>query len=102
MVVDYWKNAIYSFLDRSFSDLLYSATTHPAMLSYLDNIYNIGENSPKGKQCTSSDCVVGLNDNLGRELMELHTVSPARGYTETDIHEAAKVLTGWSEHPLVS
>lgn len=95
LIGDYWDNVITSGLDGSFADLLYSATKHPAMLTYLDNIYNIGGNSPKARECSQADCVIGLNDNLGRELMELHSVSPARGYSETDINEAAKVLAGW-------
>lgn len=95
LVGDYWENAIYAFLDGSFSDLLYSVTTHPAMLSYLDNVYNVGEGSEHAIGCAGGKCFSGLNDNLARELMELHTVSPARGYTETDIHQAAKVLAGW-------
>ena len=41
------------------------------------------------------DCQAGLNDNLGRELLELHTVSVAAGYTEEDIKAAANVLAGW-------
>jgi uncharacterized protein (DUF1800 family) len=95
LISDFWDNAIDANLDGTFENLLYRATTHPAMLTYLDNIYNIGPNSPKARECTSADCVVGLNDNLARELLELHTVSPARGYSENDIHEAAKVLCGW-------
>lgn len=95
LIGDYWKSAIYDRLDGRFGDLLHAATTHPAMVTYLDNIYNIGTRSPKAAQCTGADCVVGINDNLGRELLELHSLSPARGYTEADIHEAARVLAGW-------
>ena len=43
----------------------------------------------------NSKIQIGLNDNLARELMELHTISPAAGYTEADIREAAKILSGW-------
>lgn len=99
LISDYWENVMLSGLDGTFSDLLYNAITHPAMLTYLDNIYNIGPNSPKAKKCGSkagtSSCVVGLNDNLGRELLELHTVSPVAGYSEGDITNCAKVLAGW-------
>ena len=99
LISDYWEQVILKGLDGSFADLLYDAITHPAMLTYLDNIYNIGPNSPKAKSCGSSagqaSCVVGLNDNLGRELLELHTVSPAVGYTEQDITDCAKILAGW-------
>ena len=86
-------------LDGTFSDLLYNAITHPAMLTYLDNIYNIGPNSTEAEGCGSNasqaSCGVGLNDNLARELLELHTVSPAAAYTEQDITNCAKVLAGW-------
>ena len=99
LISDYWENVMLSGLDGTFSDLLYNAITHPAMLTYLDNIYNIGPNSPKAQKCGSkagtSSCVVGLNDNLGRELLELHTVSPLAGYSEGDITNCAKVLAGW-------
>ena len=67
------------------------------MLTYLDNIYSVGENSPKAQNArrNNSKIQIGLNDNLARELMELHTISPAAGYTEVDIREAAKILSGW-------
>lgn len=93
---DFW-NVIYASLDGSFNDMLYRVTSHPAMLTYLDNIYNVGVNSPKGRTCNAADCVVGFNDNLARELMELHTVSPARRYTEADIRGGAMVLSGWGD-----
>lgn len=83
--------AIYAKLNGSFSDMLYAVETHPAMLTYLDNIYNIGEKSRRNRKC---NCV-GLNDNLARETMELHSVSPQRGYEEEDIRNAAKVFAGW-------
>ena len=81
----------------SFADLAYRATKHPAMLTYLDNIYSVGENSPKAQNArrNNSKIQIGLNDNLARELMELHTISPAAGYTEVDIREAAKIPSGW-------
>lgn len=96
LIGDYWE-AIYAQLDGSFADLLYRVTSHPAMLTYLDNIYNIGYHSEKAKGCDFDGCVIGLNDNLARELMELHTVSPARGYSESDIHNGAMVLAGWGD-----
>ena len=99
LISNYWETVMLDGLDGTFSDLLYNAITHPAMLTYLDNIHNIGPNSPKARHCGSragsSSCVVGLNDNLGRELLELHTVSPVAAYSEEDITNCAKVLAGW-------
>ena len=99
LISNYWETVMLNGIDGTFSDLLYNAITHPAMLTYLDNIYNIGPNSPEARKCESeagaSSCVFGLNDNLGRELLELHTVSPAAGYSEKDITNCAKVLAGW-------
>ena len=88
--------AILARLDGNFADMLYGVTTHPGMLTYLDNVWSAGEKSDKVKSCRRRpDCQAGLNDNLGRELLELHTVSPAAGYSEDDIRGAAKVLAGW-------
>lgn len=98
LIGHYFDEAIYARLSGSFDEMLYGITSHPAMLTYLDNIYNIGENSRKAKNCggrSTQGCTFGLNDNLARELMELHTVSPTRQYTEDDIHNAAKILAGW-------
>jgi len=86
-------------LNGNFSHMLYKIISHPAMLIYLDNIYSIGESSSRARQMRANGQLAGLNDNLGRELLELHTVSPSAKYTETDIKNAAKVLAGWSlEH----
>ena len=92
MMMNHYEEAIFGTLTDSFGDMLYASTTHLAMLSYLDNIDNRGENSRHAQQC---DCFAGINDNLGRELLELHSVSPARGYTEDDVRGAARILAGW-------
>lgn len=73
-----------------FSDLCFAATTHSAMLSFLNNSMSIGPNSLGGNSGQRS-----LNENLGRELLELHTVGLKAGYTQADVTEMAKVLTGW-------
>ena len=96
---DYWETVVYGGIYHKFKDLLYSCVTHPAMLDYLDNIENVGERSQSAKWCKESgDCEVGLNDNLAREILELHTVTPERGYSEYDIKNGAKVLAGWGSH----
>lgn len=88
--------AIITNLNGDFANMLYKITTHPGMLTYLDNIWSAGESSQHTKSCRKNpDCQAGLNDNLGRELLELHTMSPAAGYTETDIRNTARVLAGW-------
>lgn len=82
-------------LDGNFSDLLYGMTTHPGMLEYLDNVFSAGERSNQVKWSRKNGNQAGLNDNLGRELLELHTVSVEAGYTEDDVRAAARVLAGW-------
>lgn len=93
LIGHYIENAIDGSILGSFDELLYKVTTHPAMLIYLDNVFNIGPRSKKAKECRN--CQVGLNDNLGRELLELHTLSPIAGYTESDINGIARILAGW-------
>jgi uncharacterized protein (DUF1800 family) len=61
------------------------------MLRYLNNAGSVGPDSPAGQRGKR-----GLNENLARECLELHTVSPAAGYTQADVTSFAKVLTGWS------
>ena len=73
-----------------FADLLVAATRHPAMLFYLDNAASIGPGSQAGRRSQR-----GLNENLAREILELHSVTPAAGYTQQDVTEFAKILTGW-------
>ena len=74
-----------------FRNMLRETYNHPAMIAYLDNDNSIGPNSRRGQ-----DWGVGLNENLARELMELHTVGSGGGYTEADVTALAKILTGWS------
>jgi uncharacterized protein (DUF1800 family) len=74
-----------------FSDMLVGVIRHPAMLSFLDNADSIGPNSQIGQ-----DWGAGFNENLARELLELHTVGSGGGYTEGDVANFARILTGWS------
>lgn len=92
---DFIYRVIHGNLNSSFDQLLYEVTTHIGMLDYLDNADSVGEKSKAFYAAKTRGKTVGLNDNLGRELLELHTVSLARGYTEKDIRGAAKVLAGW-------
>ncbi len=73
-----------------FEDMLLSAEKHPAMLLYLDNQQSIGPNSRGGQRQQK-----GLNENLAREIMELHTLGVDGGYTQEDVTSLARILTGW-------
>ncbi|MGH6871292.1 MAG: DUF1800 domain-containing protein [Rhizomicrobium sp.] len=85
------REAIRPNIAGKFEDMLLAATRHPAMQLYLDNAQNIGPESLAGKFTGK-----GLNENLGRELMELHTLGVDGGYTQADVIALAKLLTGWS------
>ena len=76
-----------------FSALLYAAETHPAMILYLDNQNSIGPGAPKPKFAGRNR---GFNENLAREILELHTLGVGSGYTQADVTELARILTGWS------
>jgi uncharacterized protein (DUF1800 family) len=84
------REAIRPNITGKFEDLVLAATRHPAMLTYLNNAKSIGPDSMAGKQRGK-----GLNENLGRELMELHTLGVDGGYTQADVIALAKILTGW-------
>ena len=88
---DFVRTAIRPNVTGRFGDMLLAVMRHPAMLLYLDNAGSVGPNSPVGARTGK-----GLNENLARECMELHTVSPASGYTQADVTSFARVITGWS------
>jgi uncharacterized protein (DUF1800 family) len=75
-----------------FFDLLVATAQSPAMLMYLDNWLSMGPHS----QAAGKNGQNGLNENYGREVMELHTLGVNGGYTQTDVTELARVLTGWT------
>ncbi len=87
----YLREAIRPHVTGRFADMLLAVMTHPAMLFYLDNAHSVGPDSPAGRRRH-----LGLNENLARECLELHTVTPAAGYTQADVTAFAAVLTGWS------
>jgi uncharacterized protein (DUF1800 family) len=74
-----------------FAALLRAAETHPAMILYLDNQNSIGPGAAPGIFAGK-----GLNENLAREILELHTLGVGSGYTQADVTEFARILTGWS------
>lgn len=81
--------AIRPHLTGNFADLLTAATLHPAMLSYLDQSSSVGPNSRFGKNQDK-----GLNENLAREVIELHSMGVGANYSQTDVTEMAKILAG--------
>ena len=83
--------AIRPHVTGRFHDMLLAVMRHPAMLLYLDNAASVGPGSLVGRRTGR-----GLNENLARECLELHTVSPAAGYTQGDVTSLARVFTGWS------
>lgn len=83
------EEAIRPHLTGPFSAMLRAAILHPAMLSYLDQSASIGPNSAFGQRKNK-----GLNENLARELLELHTLGAGSGYTQTDVRQMAELLTG--------
>jgi uncharacterized protein (DUF1800 family) len=100
----YCREAVRPKLAGSFADLLYAATVHTAMLEYLDNARSIGPHSRFAKQLGRHPRAKarGLNENHARELLELHTVSSAAGYTQKDVIELALIMTGWFEGRFVA
>jgi uncharacterized protein (DUF1800 family) len=84
------REAIRPHVNGTFEDMLFAVCMHPAMQVYLDNWHSIGPNSKAARGGR------GLNENLGRELMELYTLGVDGGYTQADVIAMAKLLTGWS------
>jgi uncharacterized protein (DUF1800 family) len=79
-----------------FSDLLGAVERHPAMLLYLDQAQSVGPGSPLGQRAAANGRKRGLNENLAREILELHTLGVRTGYAQADVTEFARALTGWT------
>ncbi|GAA5180814.1 DUF1800 family protein [Niveibacterium umoris] len=94
LVGPFEREAIRPNIAGRFGTLLRAAVIHPAMLVYLDNAQSIGPDSPAGRRRER-----GLNENLAREILELHTLGVEGGYGQQDVIEFAKVLTGWTVRP---
>ncbi|TRD12115.1 DUF1800 domain-containing protein [Erythrobacter insulae] len=87
--------AIRPYILGRFADMLRAAETHPSMLIYLDQAGSIGPNSRRGQAAARRGRRrVGLNENLAREILELHTLGVRSGYTQADVTAFAKALTG--------
>jgi hypothetical protein len=110
MLTSYERDVIRPHALGKFEDLLVATAKSPAMLFYLDNWLSVGPNSaqalgipahPYGSYGRAHPAKPnpkrsGLNENYGRELMELHTLSVNGGYSQRDVTEVAKVFTGWT------
>ena len=92
----YEQEAIRPHVAGNFYDLLLAAERHPAMNMYLDNTTSMGPSSTAASFARSRGRTLGLNENLAREILELHTLGVDGGYTQQDVTEFAKVITGWS------
>ena len=91
----YERDAIRPHVLGRFEDMVLASAKHPAMLVYLDNFQSIGPGS-RGARAGRRGRARGLNENYARELLELHTLGVNGGYTQDDVQELAKILTGWS------
>jgi uncharacterized protein (DUF1800 family) len=87
----YEREAIRPHITGRFVDMLLAVEQHPAMLLYLDNHLSFGPNSPAGRNRNK-----GLNENLAREILELHTLGVDGGYKQADVTNLARLITGWS------
>jgi uncharacterized protein (DUF1800 family) len=87
----YEREAIRPHVLGRFVDMLTAVESHPAMLIYLDNAASMGPNSVAGINRNR-----GLNENLAREILELHTLGVRSGYSQDDVTNFAKVITGWT------
>ena len=90
----YAMHAIRAHALGRFEDLLLASAQHPAMLHYLDQAQSVAPGTAGARGQSR-----GLNENYARELMELHTLGVDGGYTQTDVRELARVLTGWTVSP---
>lgn len=104
LVADYEQRAIRPFVLGRFRDMLGATARHPAMLTYLDNAQSVapGYEPPRrvrraleAQPALKARAPSGLNENYARELMELHTLGVDGGYTQRDVTELARMLTGW-------
>lgn len=87
----YEREAIRPHVFGRFEAMLIAAESHPAMLDFLDNRLSIGPGSPAGQRRGR-----GLNENLAREILELHTLGVSGGYAQADVTNLARIITGWT------
>jgi uncharacterized protein (DUF1800 family) len=85
------REAIRPYVLGRFADMLLAVEQHPAMLRFLDNTQSFGPNSQAGRNQKR-----GLNENLAREILELHTLGVNGGYVQEDVTSLARIITGWT------
>jgi uncharacterized protein (DUF1800 family) len=94
------NEAVRPHLAGSFAELLFATESHPAMILYLDNQASIGPHSALAQRAErrrrEGSRKLDINENLAREILELHTLGVNGGYTHADVTGFARVLTGWS------
>ncbi len=104
-LVSYERDVIRPHALGKFEDLLEAVAHSPAMMIYLDNAESIGPDSLAAERAKMAEArrpnakrqaPEGLNENYARELMELHTLGVNGGYTQADVTQVARVLTGWT------
>ena len=103
LVGPFEQEVIRPHLFGRFEDMLAASSAHPAMLLYLDQAQSVGPTSLLAQRVARSGRTPGLNENLAREILELHTVGVGAGYSQADVTEFARAMTGWSigrpDHP---
>ena len=100
LVENYEREAIRPNVLGRFRTMLGATAKHPAMLFYLDNWLSVAPGfQPRRGQGGGAGKASGLNENYARELMELHTLGVDGGYTQQDVTELARILTGWTMLP---
>jgi uncharacterized protein (DUF1800 family) len=92
------RDAIRPHVLGRFKDMLFAVERHPAMLIYLNQVASVGPDSPLAERIgrRNPKRKLGINENLGRETMELHTLGVRSGYTQADVTEYSRALTGWT------
>jgi len=96
LVGPFEQEAIRPHVFGRFEDLLVASSSHPGMLLYLDQARSVGPNTVAAMFLSRGGQQAGLNENLAREILELHTVGVEAGYTQADVTEFARAMTGWS------
>jgi uncharacterized protein (DUF1800 family) len=103
LVGSFEREAVRPHVCGHFADMLLAATRHPAMLLYLDNHLSVRKGwqgrGLRASRSTAFPSPTSLNENLAREILELHTLGVNGGYTQADVTEFARVLTGWTVRP---